>query len=298
MKASKLLLCLLISTSASALFANNEDSLKIVRLEQSLQKEIRAREALSTELAKQKQIILEQAESLESIRTAVKQNSQNIETTAGNLGVKIDETNTSLNTKAESSDVKKKAIWGGILLFILATLGCIIYYLLHKRISKGSADVNALKQKAEKLNEDILNNFSLEMAEMQKISSSLNAISKSDSTSGSTASGESDHSLIKTLADRITFMEMTLYKMDPKIRGYKQLSKSISQMKDNLLANGYEIVEMLGKPYNDGMKVTANFTEDEELEVGQQIITGIIKPQINYNGKMIQSAQITVSQNL
>ena len=69
-------------------------------------------------------------------------------------------------------------------------------------------------------------------------------------------------------------------------------------MKDNLLANGYELVEMLGKPYNDGMKVTANFVEDEELEQGQQIITGIIKPQINYKGTMIQSAQITVSQNI
>ena len=46
------------------------------------------------------------------------------------------------------------------------------------------------------------------------------------------------------------------------------------------------------------MKVTANFIEDENLEQGQQIITGIIKPQINYKGKMIQAAQITVSQNI
>ena len=68
-------------------------------------------------------------------------------------------------------------------------------------------------------------------------------------------------------------------------------------MKDNLLANGYEIVDMLGKPYNDGMKVTANFIEDEELEEGQKIITAVIKPQINYKGKMIQAANITVSQN-
>ena len=68
-------------------------------------------------------------------------------------------------------------------------------------------------------------------------------------------------------------------------------------MKDNLLANGYEIVDMLGKPYDDGMKVTANFIEDEDLEEGQKIITAVIKPQINYKGKMIQAANITVSQN-
>ena len=58
------------------------------------------------------------------------------------------------------------------------------------------------------------------------------------------------------------------------------------------------IVEMLGKPYNDGMKVSVNFETDESLKEGEQIITGIIKPQINYKGKMIQTAQITVSQNL
>ena len=46
------------------------------------------------------------------------------------------------------------------------------------------------------------------------------------------------------------------------------------------------------------MKVVANFVSDENLKDGEQIITGIIKPQVNYNGKMIQAAQITVSQNV
>ena len=69
-------------------------------------------------------------------------------------------------------------------------------------------------------------------------------------------------------------------------------------MKDNLLANGYELVDMLGKDYHDGMRVIANFVEDENLPAGKQVITSIIKPQINFNGKMIQSAQIVVSQNI
>ena len=93
-------------------------------------------------------------------------------------------------------------------------------------------------------------------------------------------------------------MEMTLFKMDKNVRGHKPLSKSISHMKDNLLANGYELVDMLGKPYNDGMKAVANFNDDEEIEEGKRIITAIIKPQINYKGQMIQAAQITVSQNI
>ena len=46
------------------------------------------------------------------------------------------------------------------------------------------------------------------------------------------------------------------------------------------------------------MRVIANFTEDENLENGTQIITAIIKPQINFKGQMIQAAQVTVSQNI
>ena len=110
--------------------------------------------------------------------------------------------------------------------------------------------------------------------------------------------GEPDHTLVKAIADRITFMEMTLYRMDSTVKGYKQLSKSIKSMKDNLLANGYELVDMLGKEYVEGMKLSASFISDDSIEEGKQIITGIVKPQINYKGKMIQAAQITVSQNI
>jgi len=297
MKVSRIILALMASAIVVTSYAESNDSIKIVKLEQTLQKEIKARESLKTELAIQKDLIKNQAGVIDSLRSAIDQNARNIETTADEIGLKINETNSTLGSKADSSDVKSKTIWGGIILILLAILGAIVYYLLHKRINKGNADVNALMEKSDKLNEQILNQFSLEMAEMQKISASLAAIEKTSGKQGGVSS-EPDHSLIKTLADRITFMEMTLFKMDPKVRGYKQLSKSISQMKDNLLANGYELVDMLGKPYNDGMKVTANFIEDEDLEQGTQIITGIIKPQINFNGKMIQSAQITVSQNI
>ena len=107
-----------------------------------------------------------------------------------------------------------------------------------------------------------------------------------------------DHSLILSLADRISFMEMTLHKMDPSVKGYKQLKHSVAQMKDNLAADGYEIVDMLGKPYHEGMKSSVSFEDDDTLEPGTRIITNVIKPQINYKGVMVQASQITVSQNI
>ena len=268
---------------------------QISKMEQSLRSLKSENEMLKQRVKIQGEKIGGQNATLDSLKSVVSLNRQNIRQTANQLGVRIDEANTSLLSQADTDDLKSRTVWGIFLFVLLVIVSFFVYCLLHRRIAKGRLDVAVLKQKADKLNEDILNQFSLDMVEMQKLTASLVALSSAQVSQVNNA--DLDHSLIKTLADRITFMEMTLYKMDKNVRGYKQLSKSIAQMKDNLKANGYELVEMLGKPYNDGMKVIANFIEDEELKEGMQIITSIIKPQINYEGIMIQSAQITVSQN-
>lgn len=123
-------------------------------------------------------------------------------------------------------------------------------------------------------------------------------ISKQLEGKPSPSNGDIDHSLALKVADEIVRMELNLSRMDSSIKGYKQLAKAVERIKDNFKANGYEIVDLLGKPYNEGMKVSANFVVDEDLEEGKQVITGITKPQVNYNGQMIQAAQITVSQNI
>lgn len=107
-----------------------------------------------------------------------------------------------------------------------------------------------------------------------------------------------DHSLVLKVADELIRIEANLSKMDPSVKGFKQISKAVERIRTNFEAYGYEIVDMLGKPYDDGMKVVANFVSDESLTPGAQVITSISKPQINYNGVMIQSAQVTVSQNI
>lgn len=232
--------------------------------------------------------LLQKQAAIDSLAIAVATNSANIKATADELGLKIQTADEAVSLNAES--LKAKTIWG-IAAFILAILASLVVWLLHKKGQKSSDDkIALLKNQADELNEKIVGHFSDEMSELQKISDVLR-------NAGGNASTEPDHSLVKTLADRITFMEMTLYRMDSSVKGHKQLSKSIAQMKDNLSANGYEIVDMLGKEYDEGMRVTANFIEDENIEAGKQIITGIVKPQINYKGVMIQSAQITVSQN-
>ena len=187
---------------------------------------------------------------------------------------------------------QKSVVWGTIIAVVICLLLAMTFLILRKRISKKGDDIELLRARADDLNRQMVERMDKEIGELQKISEGLNNSQTTQTTR------DPDHSLVKALADRITFMEMTLYRMDSSIKGHRHLTKSIKQRKDNLLANGYELVDMLGKDYVEGMKVTASFVVDDTLEDGKQIITGIQKPQINYKGKMIQAAQITVSQNI
>lgn len=187
---------------------------------------------------------------------------------------------------------KKSVTWGIVVAIAIFMLLVAAYFILRKRIAKKGDDIDLLRARADDLNRQMVERMDKELAELQKIASATSV----PTTGGNGA--DPDHSLVKALADRITFMEMTLYRMDPSVKGHKQLTKSIKNMKDNLLANGYELVDMLGKDYVEGMKLNASFVSDDNIEEGKQIITGIVKPQINYKGKMIQAAQITVSQNI
>lgn len=222
-----------------------------------------------------------------SLEASISHNSESITASSTELNSKIDQTNTTI--EKQSDNLNNRTIWGAVIALIILGISAILTLILHK---KGSSKIEELKMQSAKINEEIVNKFATEMSDMQKISVSIGALSAAG------ASADSEQDLIKSLADRITFMEMTLFKMDNTVKGHKQLTKSIGQMKDNLRASGYELVDMLGKSYSEGMKAVASFEDDENLPEGTRIITKIIKPQINYNGVMIQNAQITVSQNI
>lgn len=87
---------------------------------------------------------------------------------------------------------------------------------------------------------------------------------------------------------------MNLVHMDSKVRGHKQLTIAVTNVFDNFKANGYEIVDLLNKPYNDGMNMDESKEPDTSLNEGARI-RRIIKPEIHYNNKMIQKAQVIVA---
>lgn len=206
---------------------------------------------------------------------------------------RIDETNTSIS--ANKSSLENRTIYGVLIFIVLIAIITLITLLFLKRIKKGFSSISEIR-KAQSVLQSVqtlmqeesvkLDNKLLEIAEQQiKLSKDSNSISAID------------HSLILKITDELTRIEMNLYRMDTSIKGYKQLSRAVQRIKEDLNSKGYEIVEMLGKTYNDGMKAIVTFISDDTIEKGKQVITKIIKPQVNFNGQMIQSAQIEVSQH-
>lgn len=98
------------------------------------------------------------------------------------------------------------------------------------------------------------------------------------------------------VATEIARLENNLSRMDENTRGYRQLTSGIKRLKTSLASEGIELVDMLGQPFVEGMNADAIFIDDENMQPGESIITSVQRPQINYHGRMIQAAKITVSQ--
>lgn len=230
-----------------------------------------------------------QQTALDGISHDVNANAESIANTSAALGERIDQADGKTEDVAHS--LHGKTIGGIIMALALLILSSLAFLLLRKRISKGDSAIEEIEQTQKRLQEESVKLDS-------KLVELLEGQMKVAENKPTNASSTPDHALALKVADEITRIETNLSRMDASIRGYKQLMASVKRIKDNFMANGYELVDMLGKPYNEGMRVNADFVIDEELEEGKRIITTVTKPQVNYNGEMIQKATITVSQNI
>lgn len=213
-----------------------------------------------------------------------------------NINGKIDATDK--NVQANQDMLQVRTLWGIIVVIIFLAIIVGVAYRLTKRIKSGTSTIDDVRKA-----QSSLQSVQTRMQEESiKLDNQLLAIvQKQIEASNSSVSkvvGEPDHTLVVKLANEIARIETNLSKMDKSVKGYKQLVQAKDRMINNVRANGYEIISLLGQEYNDGMQVLARFVPDENLPEGKRIITGMIKMQVNYNGKMIQPAEIVVSQNI
>jgi uncharacterized membrane-anchored protein YhcB (DUF1043 family) len=209
------------------------------------------------------------------------------------LGLQITNTESAANTKIQTVDknLSKNTLLGiiGILLALLLT--GILYWLLSKRQLSNKSDIEKQLTDAKKTIDEEQIQLSTKLAELYNGQMELLKSERKVNTS----SVKVDHSLPLKVADEIVKMQMNLAQMDSKIRGHRQLSIAVTNVFDNFKANGYEIVDYLNKPFNEGMNMQATMEPDPLLKEGEQVIRRIIKPEVHFNNKVIQNAQVIVA---
>ena len=180
--------------------------------------------------------------------------------------------------------LSQKQQYGLIFLGLFLILVLAVYAILTKR---QNTDTKKLAKKQQEI-------FEKQIQDGQQLADWLS--NQTTNSLGKSAGGEVDHSFAKRVADEIVRITTNLSRMDASIKGHKQLSASVRKLEQSLNSNNYELEVLLNKPYDNGMNLQANFVTDENLKEGESVITRIIKPQINYKGKLIQAAQVEVSQ--
>lgn len=236
---------------------------------------------------------------LDSVSNIVSTNGNNIVAISKDLGTKIQETGDIADSKisALNSDVDKNRLYWIIGTLATLLIGGVIFWLLGKRITSSKTDVESQINNTKKSLEEESIKLDSKLVEVLESQLKIQQAESSSTPSSSTPEKE-DHSLALKVADEIVRMQKNISRMDEGTKGLKPLEKGIERIQANFAANGYEMVNLLNKDYEDRMNLDViNFLEDDNLEKGKKIITKIIKPQVNFNGVLIQRAQVEVSQN-
>ena len=285
-------------------FGQNEPSKEITDLQKDLQKIKTENKKLESDIGTLKTKTQQQNESIEGLKKQVVENTANIETTAKDLGIKITNTQTQSEQKITevNESLSKNTLYWIIAILATALLSAIAYFLLNKRqnsiVQMQATDKSEVIDQLSKTKKSLEEEGIKLDTKLTEILDTQLKLSKEDKANNSTAINniEPDHSLALKVADEIMRINKNISNMDPDTKGLKQLTASVNRIKDNFAANGYDMPELLGKPFNDGMKlIVASSIPDESLKKGEEIISRIIKPQVNFNGVMVQAAQVEVS---
>lgn len=271
---------------------------EIVSLNQKLNNQQAIISQQKNELAKLSAKTENQNKQIDSLKIETNKNVQNIQAIANDLGTKIQQTETTAKDSISKldKDVNTNRLYWIIATLITLLLGGVLYWLLGKRIATSKTDVETqIKNTKKSLEEE---SIKLDSKLIEVLDTQLKLKQEEKQIVSANSNIEIDHSLALKVADEIVRMQKNISKMDEETKGLKPLVKGIERIQANFASNGYETVNLLNKDYDERMNIDViNFITDENLTEGRKIITSVVKPQVNYNGVLIQRAQVDVSQN-
>lgn len=274
--------------------AENTDSLRIVQLEEQVELLNSKYQTILNENKQLRSRVESQALSIQALELANQETSASVKKVADELGVKITETSSFAQNRADELSKQTEHVQKGLRTssvasviagIVLLALVVLVYLVFKKRLSSGRKNIEKIEAGQKALQEESV-----------KLDSQLISILESQTVAQSLSSDQ-DHKLVTSIANELARIDQNLAHMDSSVRGVSQLKHRADAIRTTLNTRGYEMPVLLGTKYHEGYNMVATMELDEELEPGTQIIRRVIKPQINYNGKMIQAAEVVVAFN-
>jgi len=222
---------------------------------------------------------------IDELREIITTVSDSISATANTIISVKSETDTKISSIYETIS-KHKLYWAIAIMFILLIVIAVFLFLKLKMIEQ-SDSLSVVKSTQEQLENEAIK---LDEQIIDLIEKQLSVLELQPQQSK-----EIDHSLPIKLGEEIHRMRKRLKTMEES-HGTKILDKRIESLEEKLNDMGYEIVNLEGKPFYEGMTVKGRFILDENLKDGEEIITRVIKPQIDYKGILVQAADVDISQ--
>lgn len=175
-----------------------------------------------------------------------------------------------------------------VAIFILVFIVILVWFKRRLNVDKTRLTNEMIKAR------DILdveyNSLDIKLSEILEKQINVDTLNKQHSLSD-----ETDHSLPLKVATEIHRMRKRIDSMANDTKGIKPLAKALERLENSIGEQGYEVVNLLGEKYVEGMTVNLEFKLEENLGPSEKIISKVIKPQVNYKDVIVQVADIIVS---
>lgn len=240
-----------------------------------------------------------QKKQIDSITSHLSVAQSNIQQIADSLHITV--TNVSTTNKQTQNQIQdiNQTITNRTLYWIIGILAAvllsmIIFFVLRNKLSSNSRDLDS---QIAKTNEAMQNEaIKLDSKLVEILQSQLSILKEERKTKGTTTD-ESIHKLPLKVGEEIHRMRKRIENMPQDVKGLSALTNSLQRLEEEFNDSGYEIEEMLGKKYVDGMKVEARFVDKPDIPKGEEIITDVLRPEIKFKGVVIQVAKIEVGKS-
>ena len=252
--------------------------------------------ALDEHKNNQNRLLKQQSERIGSLESALKASQSDFTGRVESVKLGVSETKTQLNTLGQGmgDKVKQLGYWIG-LVALLGLMGVVVGIIVRKKLasSRDQLEDNLSRMRTQMEEE----NVKLDSKLVELLQSQLKLVQEQPSAPVAQVSPtevEVDHALPLRVGEEIIRLRQRVKTMPDGTKGLRPMLKSLERLEDEFNKKGYEIVDMLGKPFDDRLNVQARLIPSDDLSPGERIINKIIKPQINFNGATIQVAEIEV----